>query len=349
MKNNKFKYWIKEYIDYMQYQRGFRPNTVEFRQKLLKRFQKFLAGRPLSTELINKFIKNCGKRNLSKITINSYIRDIKCFCKFLHQEGKTPVNHGYFVKRLKVAPNPPEILSLKEIEAIIKSPLKYKIKRVKQTYHFATELLAKTGMRRNELCSLDCGDFDFNENTIYIRFGKGGRKRYVHLPLDMKQSLKRWFEKRKVSPNTPVFLSRDYNRMQGNTFRFELKRRAEAAGIKKRVYPHLFRHSFVTEMLNQDICVAKVSALVGHANPTVTLNVYSHIKNDQVIKAGQRYPLIKKKEKIIEEKEEKPVREIIYVTIPQSEPLAANFRDYHDSPIKNHYHLRPILDDKLSN
>lgn len=348
MKKSKFEYWIQEYIDYMQYERGFRPNTVEFRQKLLKRFQRFLNGRSLSTEEVRKFIKVCGKKRLSKITINSYIRDLKCFCKFLYQKGKIPEDYGYFVKRLKVAHNPPEILSLKEIEAIINSPRKYKIKRVKKTYDFATELLAKTGMRRSELCNLDCGDFDFHEGTIYIRFGKGGRKRWVHLPQDMKQKLKRWFKKKKVNPTTPAFVNRDGNRMQGNTFRFELKLRAEAAGIKKRVYPHLFRHSFVTEMLNQDISVAKISTLVGHANPMVTLNVYAHIKSDQAIKAGQRYPLIKKKPAIPEEAE-KPAREIIYVTIPQSEPLAADFRDFDRAFLKSSFRLKPILSDKLPN
>ncbi len=71
-----------------------------------------------------------------------------------------------------------------------------------------------------------------------------------------------------------------------------MKYRAKAAGITKRVYPHMLRHSFITELLKQDVSVAKVSRLVGHVSTEITTRVYTHLVVDDLKEASNHHPLV---------------------------------------------------------
>ena len=98
-KKMKMKIWVNDYIDYMKYERGFTEDTVKGRQKLLLQLTKFLNNRPLSTQTIREFIRDKAERKLSPYSLNDYIRDIKVFCKYLFETGKTPQDYSYPIKR----------------------------------------------------------------------------------------------------------------------------------------------------------------------------------------------------------------------------------------------------------
>ena len=302
----------------MKYERGFTKDTVKGRQKLLLQLTKFLNNRPLDTQTIREFIRDKAERKLSPYSLNDYIRDIKVFCKYLFETGKTPKDYSYPIKRFKMPEKLPKILTLQELTKLVYCPWRhYSIPRLKKAYDMLFELLAKTGMRRREIYMLDCGDFKFDDGIIHIRFAKGNKERFVPIPPDMIEKFKNWFEERKIQPDTPVFLTRDGDRMKGETIRHELKNRAKAAGITTRVYPHLFRHSFITEMLRKDVAVAKVARIVGHANPMITMKTYEHLVIDDLKKAAARHPLVDKqfqsKKKRQRSKVIKEVKEIVYI------------------------------------
>lgn len=334
--------WVKDYIDYMKYERGFAKSTVQGRQKLLLQLTKFLNNRPLNTQTIREFIRHKAELKLSPYSLNDYIRDIKVFCKYLFETGKTPQDYSYPIKRFKIPEKQPKILTLQELTKLVYCPWRqYSIPRLKKAYDMLFELLAKTGMRRREIYMLDCGDFKFDEGVIHVRFAKGGKERFVPIPPDMIEKFKEWFEKRKVKPDTPVFLTRDSNRMKGETIRHELKLRAKAAGISSRVYPHLFRHSFITEMLRKDVAVAKVARIVGHANPMITMKTYEHLVVDDLKKAAAKHPLI---DKSFQPKKKRKTRTVIKETVyiikePKSDLLIPTTRvssNYFKSLNSNH-------------
>lgn len=307
--------WIKEYIGYMKYERGFMESTVVGRQKVLSQFRRFLGNRPLSTNAIREFIRKKAKLKLSPYSLNDYIRDLKVFCKFLFETGKAPQDYAYLIKKFKLPEKTPRVLSIKELKAIVYCPQRhYLIPRVKKTYDFLFELLAKTGMRRKEICMLDCKDLRFDEGIIHIRFAKGGRQRYVPTPPDMKKRLQEWLRERQVQPDTPLFVTRDGDRMKGETIRHEMKLRAKAAGITKNVYPHMLRHSFITELLRKDVAVAKVARIVGHCNPMVTMKTYEHLVIDDLKKAIVKHPLVDKSFRPKKpRRKKKEVKEIVYI------------------------------------
>ncbi|MBM3205261.1 hypothetical protein FJZ41_00190 [Candidatus Shapirobacteria bacterium] len=290
---------INEYINYMKYERGFAESTITGRQKILDQFRRFLGKSALSTETIREFVRHKAIQKLSPYSLNDYIRDIKCFCKFLFEIGKTPQDYAYLIKRFKLPEKTAKVLSIKEMRVIICCPKRhYLILPLKRTYDLLFELLAKTGMRSNEISMLDCKDLRFDEGLIHIRFAKGGKQRYVPIPPDMKKRFKRWLKERKAEPDTPLFVTRDGNRMKGQTIRYELKLRAKVAGISKNVFSHMFRHSFITEMLRKDVSVAKVARMVGHANPLVTMKTYEHLVVDDLKEAIKKHPLVKEKKKV---------------------------------------------------
>ncbi len=99
--DQKAKNWVNDYIDYMKYERGFTEDTIKGRQKLLLQLIKFFGNRPLSTQILREFIRCKAELKLSPYSLNDYIRDIKVFCKYLFETGKTPQDYSYPRVKLK--------------------------------------------------------------------------------------------------------------------------------------------------------------------------------------------------------------------------------------------------------
>lgn len=136
------------------------------------------------------------------------------------------------------------------------------------------ELLFATGIRVSELCELSCDSVDLKQATIKV-FGKGGKERIIQIcskeVLKILQSYQQMFK-----PTEKFFINRLGNGLSSQSVRLLVKRCREKTGIKKRITPHTFRHTFATLLLEEDVDIKYIQNLLGHSSITTT-QIYTHV------------------------------------------------------------------------
>ncbi len=298
LKQNQLKEYAALYIRYLEKDGDFAPGTIKLRKTVLNELLKFAQKRKitnLSEKLLQDFISLKKKEKRSPNTIVSYIRELRVFCNFLLKKGLISENFAKNIKKPRLPSNDLKYFSLEEVQKILNAKTKYKYKILNKTYPLYLKLISQTGMRRNEGRMLDVKDFDFNENTIHIRFAKGGQSRLVPLPENLKEDFKNWFKQRRAQPNNPVFIGRHNKRLNGEAFRLDFAERKKLVGIDKKFTGiHGLRHFCASTLLNNGVPDSIVSKLLGHKKITTTLNTYSHCKISELQEAvNNNHPLSK--------------------------------------------------------
>ena len=186
-------------------------------------------------------------------TVSSQISAIKFFFnRVLNQKLK--LSHP---KRNKKIPN---ILTIEEIKKLIENTSNIKHKLI-------IKLLYGCGLRVSEIINLKKEDINFNEDLIKINLAKGRKDRFVKVPNSVKVELINYCN---LSNSKILFPSNRGGKLTTATIQAILKNSAKKAKIKKRVYPHLLRHSFATHLLEQGTDLRIIQKLLGHANIKTT-------------------------------------------------------------------------------
>ena len=147
-------------------------------------------------------------------------------------------------------------------------------------------ILYSAGLRISELLELKPGDINESRNLIRVRQGKGKKDRYTLLSRPLMKKLAEY--NRLYKPKVWLFEHRPGEPFTESIVSKRLKAAAREAGITKRIYPHLLRHSFATHLLEQGTDIKIVKELMGHKNIKTT-EVYVHIAD--VYKSRIKSPL----------------------------------------------------------
>ena len=231
------------------------------------------------TELLQSGNRKTGK-GLSANSVNAIISVIQSSLKTAHLLGLTKEYTADKIKRPKLIERPVECFSLKEQKQIEQAVLNSKKDKL-----FGILLCLYSGLRIGELIALQWSDIDFVKGVLTVskscHDGKGGlvidepktanSRRLIPLPKQLLPILKD-VKKRSDSPfvvsanGKPVSV-RSYQR----SFELLLKR----LNIPHKGF-HSLRHTFATRALECGMDVKTLSEILGHKNPTVTLNRYAH-------------------------------------------------------------------------
>ena len=225
-------------------------------------FQQHFEGRDVKAvtpDEINGYLLHLiRERNISSCQQNQRINAIKFYYeKVLGQERRC-----YKVNRAKREKTLPDVLGKDEIKRILDVAAK------DLRFFCIFSILYSAGLRISELLELKPGDINESRNLIRVRQGKGKKDRYTLLSRPLMKKLaeynrlyrpQEWlFERRPGEPFTESIVSK------------RLKAAAREAGITKRIYPHLLRHSFATHLLEQGTDIKIVKELMGHNNIKTT-------------------------------------------------------------------------------
>ncbi len=135
-------------------------------------------------------------------------------------------------------------------------------------------LLYSSGLRVSELVYLNTDNVDLSERTIRIR-GKGEKDRIVLFDGATKVLIEEYMEKK--SDDSPfLFVNRSGNHLTPRYIQMMIKDHAKAAGIKKKVTPHILRHSFATHLLKNGVDIRAIQQLLGHSNLSTT-QIYTSV------------------------------------------------------------------------
>jgi integrase/recombinase XerD len=250
--------------------RNYSPNTIRPYLYAVEDFARYFGKSPdkLSQEHLRQYQVHLV--NDSKLTVETIAGRISAL-RFL------------FVKVLRrpyreidlVYPKRPErlpvILSEEEVARLIESAC--------NAYHRVILMtLYGTGLRRQELSRLKLTDVDSKRMVIHVRQGKGNKDRYVTLSPRLLEVLRAYWKWRK--PQIYLFPSHDRRRAEqpisAKTVWHAVHEAARRAGIKKKVSPHLLRHSWATHLLERGTDLKTIQVLLGHVDLEST-TIYLHL------------------------------------------------------------------------
>lgn len=142
------------------------------------------------------------------------------------------------------------------------------------------ELLFATGMRISELCSLKPSAIDLTSGNVRI-YGKGAKERILQVGNpDVLSALllyKDTFQK-EMDACGYFFVNRLMHQLSDQSVRHMIDRYARLAGIGQHITPHMFRHSFATLLLEQDVDIRYIQRMLGHSSISTT-EIYTHVSN----------------------------------------------------------------------
>jgi integrase/recombinase XerD len=201
--------------------------------------------------------------------------------------GTNPVEE---VESPKIAKTLPEILTLKEVEQLLEQPNLQGPLGIRD--RAMLEVLYATGMRVSELTQLPINQVNLEGGYVLI-FGKGSRERIVPLGSESMKWLTLYLKTvrgrlTKGKENRFLFISRWGRGMSRQRFWKSLKEYGRRAGIRKRITPHLFRHSFASHLLERGADLRSVQMMLGHVDISTT-QIYTHVSGERLKKIHQRY------------------------------------------------------------
>src|SRR5215831_1502435 len=184
----------------------------------------------------------------------------------------------------------PELLTEGELVALSEA-----IWQARQLTHVVMlKVLLFTGIRNAELTHLRLTDVDLQTCQLRITQGKGAKDRYVLFPTGFRGELAQYVERQQQQRATYLFESNRHRPSSTRRIRQLVKQYAHAAGLTKRVYPHLFRHQFITYLTKQGLISPKLQLLSGHTDEQ-SLAIYRALALTDVVEeyeaAMQRFPV----------------------------------------------------------
>ena len=156
----------------------------------------------------------------------------------------------------------PDVLSKEEIKKILDVTV------TDLRFFCMFSILYSAGLRISELLELKPGDINESRSLIRVRQGKGKKDRYTLLSRPLMKKLTEY--NRLYKPKVWLFEHRPGEPFTESIVSKRLKAAAREAGITKRIYPHLLRHSFATHLLEQGTDIKIVKELMGHNNIKTT-------------------------------------------------------------------------------
>ncbi len=206
--------------------------------------------------------KMSDKASISTILFLSSIR-----FSFMNLLGKDPT---LGVKRPKNEKKIPEVLSKEEVSKLFDSAQTKKSRLI-------MELLYSSGLRVSELVNLKPNDLNLNENTGWVRSGKGKKDRMIILSKKLSKKLEKFIKSHQnwnyVFSETKPLSTRNIQKI--------IQLAASKAELKKNPHPHTLRHSFATHLLDTGVDIRKIQELLGHSS-IATTQVYTHISSEQL-------------------------------------------------------------------
>ncbi len=272
----------EQYLNFCQYQKRLNGKTLKAYKIDLRQFFEFLSKTDGDLNKINlsSYITELHKLYKPK-SVKRKIACLKAFCSYLTYEEIIEKNP--FDKIIVKFQEPfllPKTISLDNIQKILTTAydeLKYKKLTAYQRNTLlrdiaVLELLFATGIRVSELCSLNADDVNLENGTVKI-FGKGSKERIIQIEnsevIDTLKKYKHTFYD-KIQDAGCFFINKLNTRLSEQSVRFMIKKYVKNADVHQHITPHMFRHSFASLLLEEDVDIRFIQQLLGHSSIVTT-------------------------------------------------------------------------------
>lgn len=293
----------RQFLEYTEIERGRSLKTVENYERYLDRFLAFAKTenpKDITEGLVREYRlwlnrQPTGpkgarfKESLKKKTQNYYLIALRAFLKYMMKRDIISLSPD----KIELAKTPErslDLISQNELDRLMKAPDGSDLKSLRD--RAILHLLFSTGLRVSELCLLP-RDIDLSSDELSVR-GKGEKVRVVFLSPESKDAIKKYLAARKDMDDS-LFVqfaknSKDKKTLQLTSRSVEriVKFYGIKAGITKKVTPHVIRHRFATDLLQNGADLRSVQMMLGHANIGTT-QIYTHITDKHLKEVHKKF------------------------------------------------------------
>jgi integrase/recombinase XerD len=279
-----WKQAIKDFEIYLRLEKSLSENSVEAYTDDVLKLEKFFAETgsdrlPASVTYneLKEFLSWFGADKKNARTQARTISGIRAFFRFMLIEGEIDENPVSLIESPKIGMKLPEVLSIAEIDSIIgaidlSKPEGHRNKAIIET-------LYGCGLRVSELVNLRITDIHFAEGFVTVT-GKGNKQRLVPISNKAIREIDNYKPVREklqvIYDQNIMFLNRRGRRLTRAMIFTIIKDLAARAGIRKKISPHTFRHSFATHLVEGGADLRAVQEMLGHES-ILTTEIYTHI------------------------------------------------------------------------
>lgn len=285
---NTLESYIKNYIEYCTAQKRLDTKTLKAYKIDLRQFSEQISTteiESITTSVLETYITNLHQQYSPK-TVKRKIASIKAFFHYLEYKDIIILNP---FNKLQIKFREPVILPktipLKTLEVLFNAAYaKYhkttspcqKRKTLRDIAVF--ELLFATGIRISELCSILLQNMDLQNNIILIH-GKGSKERLIHIcDPNVLSILNQYYTEyySQISACGYFFVNNNGNRLSDQSVRDMINKYCRIADIDYHITPHMFRHTFATQLLEEDVDIRYIQTMLGYSSINVT-EIYTHV------------------------------------------------------------------------
>ncbi len=290
-----------QFLEYLEIEKGRSIKTVENYDRYLTRFlthTRLSSPAKITEATVREFRLHLNRQagtagTMKHKTQNYYMISLRAFLKFLRKRDIESLNPER-IELAKVGQRDMDLISSDELGRLLDGPSGNTLSALRD--RAIMELFFSTGLRVSELCSLN-RDLDLSRDEFSVR-GKGEKVRVVFLSPTAKKSIKEYLDKRgdiddalfvRSAPAGKLKKLKDSDqRLTPRSIERMIKLYATKAGITRKVTPHVIRHSFATDLLENGADLRSVQALLGHAN-IATTQVYTHVTDKHLREVHQKF------------------------------------------------------------
>lgn len=290
---------LEEYLYHLQVEKGLSLNTCHSYRRDLQKFHEYVQATGITLEKCAKteilsFILSERERGIASKSLSRYISALRGFYGFLLDEDQITEDPTVFISAPKVEQKLPHVISESDLLHAMADSISVenssKVEAIRD--QAMIEVLYGSGLRVTELTTLSLNDISLQWGYIRCR-GKGNKERIVPLgpkgiqvieqylsvarPALLEKNAKPSAEERNI-----LFLNSKGRGLSRQGVWKSLKRWAKKKKIKNNIYPHIFRHSFATHLLDHGADLRSVQEMLGHTDISTT-QIYTHLSRKRLL------------------------------------------------------------------
>ncbi len=300
--------YIKGYAVYLRLERALSDNTVDAYLHDVKLLFSFLESEfpeitlsQVTQEHLRRFLEFIEETGLAAYSQSRVVSGIKSFFSYLMLEKIIETDPSLLLESPRLGKKLPDVLDENEILKLIQSvdlsePMGQRNRAV-------FEILYGCGLRVSELVNLKISDLHLRQGIIAVT-GKGNKQRFIPVGDEAQKHLQLYLQTSRIhiplkkEAENIVFVNRRGGKMSRQMIFLLVKKQAEKAGIRKKVSPHTFRHSFATHLIRHGADLRAVQEMLGHVSISTT-EIYTHLNDTDLKQTILRYhPLNAKKNQV---------------------------------------------------
>jgi site-specific recombinase XerD len=288
MAKKNFHEALGEFDTYLRVEKNLSERTRTAYQYDLRRFGDFLTTLRKRTPNIDEvgapdirlYLQRLQiDRGYNSTTLSRVIASIRVFFEYLVHVGSARASPAAYFHNPKKPKKLPIFLVEGELKKLLQTPDTSNWRGVRDYALLLT--FAFTGLRLQELVSLDLGDVDFERKTLRV-FGKGAKERIVPMSERLADAMSRYLAVRLFAETDALFLNYRLRRLSPRGIEKIVRQYAIRSGIAKRkISPHKLRHTFATLLHHGGVDILEIQSLLGHASITST-QIYTHTSSEKL-------------------------------------------------------------------